>query len=61
MLKCFPKQTNKGMTSKQIPTITHKIISQLQELAKFSKPRNSRNKPGPQMYKANLFNKKAPH
>jgi hypothetical protein len=35
--------------------------SQLQDLAKFYKPKNSRNKPDPQMYKAIFFKKKAPH
>ncbi len=62
MLKWFPKQTNKGTTSKQIPTNTHKINSQSQDLANFYKPRNSRNKPDPQMYKAKRKKeKKAPH
>jgi hypothetical protein len=37
---------------KKFPTITHKINSQSQDLAKFYKPRNSRNKPDPEMYKA---------
>jgi len=61
-LSCSNDSQNKQKkvtTSKQIPTITHKINSQLQDLAKFYKPRNSRNKPDPQMYKAKR--KKAPH
>ncbi len=61
MLSKTNKQTNKQTTSKQIPTIAHKINSQLQDLAKFYKPRNSRNKPDPQMYKAKKKKKKKHH
>ncbi len=45
------KQTKEQLQNK-IPTLAHKIDSQIQDLAKFYKPRNSRNKPDPQMYKA---------